>query len=292
MRKRPELHAAGQKDTPQAIAIPVDRLRLILLDHLKRLEDSVKWIGYSAVSFTMFGTVATGDYSFTDPKLGLNGGQWMLAFTIAGAYTAARAIQSAKARFDRPSLDDLMNDVLESSESFREARAIFLIKHRGQDHDFRILVYEDALWECYLMPHYNIEGLRLSDTDDPTLTNYVAAFIGSSAENLTVSYIPGCDLRSRKLSEFYRHDTQYRFAFYLVRLNVAPASDAALRRTSFVLSGRKCAWMTLSEMEDHENTRRRNLDVTRHIADNSYRLLEKNPDSLPEGVEITSGDSE
>jgi hypothetical protein len=272
--------------TPQVVTVSFDRLRLLTHQYMSGIEDSQRWLTYLGIALSVFAAVATGDFSFKTAKLGLDGSQWQILFVVAGIYSTVRGLIALKRRLKRPTIDSFLSDVLANSQYSREERAIFLMKHRDKRGSYRVLVFRDPLWECYMLPHYNIANTNPSPVDDSDLLAHVSGFLGCSQSDLTVSYIEGCDLRSRKLSEFYRQDTLYRFAFYLVQLRGAAELPAHMRPEHYEYSGRSYAWMTAPEMEADDNTRRRNMDMTRHLLDNEGRMLVQTPSCIPNDPKV------
>lgn len=275
---------------PQNVTVGYDRLRILIKDYASALEESSLWLTYLAIALSMAAAIATGNFDFEGRKLGFSGSQWQVVFTIVGLYSAARAIWLFRKRLTRRTLDDLLKAILHNSEYSHEDRAVFLVKFRDPQAGYRILVYEDPLWECFLLPHANIEGMQPRPVDDENLSSVLVSFLGAQQSSVGLRYMDGCDLRSRKLSEFYRQDTAYRFRFYLVQFREDAAIPKQLKDLKFSFSGRAYSWLTVSEMEAHENTRRRNLDMTRHLSDNEYRILTQTPDSLVAET-ITKGHS-
>jgi hypothetical protein len=270
---------------PPSLTIGVDGLRLVLLAFMTRWERGLRWTSYSGVAASLWGSIVVSDFSFTQPKFGLVGSQWFVVFAIAAAWSTIRASTGLLMHLRRPSLEDLMAQIVARAQVSREVRALFLLKVRDLDHDYRILVYRDVLWNCYLLPHYNIVDQEVKEYDDPRLKDYISSELGVAAKVIHLHYLRDGDLTSRKHSEFYRQDTAYSFSFYSVTFDEdVSALPPHLKAPSFVHNGRSYYWLTLAELEADENTRNRNIDVTRHIADRSHHFLSGAPDAFPGGL--------
>ncbi|WP_413799871.1 hypothetical protein [Streptomyces iranensis] len=267
-------------DLPETFSISPDALRLALLEYASAHEAAMRWTGYAGLAFSLWGSLAVTDFSFTHPKFGLDGRQWQLIFVVAASLATFRALTALAKYLRKPSVDALIAQVLSRGEVAQEFRAICLLKRRSSSHDYRILVYRDALWDCFLLPHYNMANTSLRDINDPNLRDFIACEIGVSPDWVTIERTEGTELRSRKHSEFWRQGTIYRFTFFIVKLNRGAGFPSHLSDREFVHNGRDFSWLTLSEMEADPNTKNRNLDMTRHIADRATQLLRQPPDSL------------
>jgi hypothetical protein len=268
------------QDLPDFFSISPDALRLALLNYTSAHEAAMRWTGYCGLAFSLWGSLAVTDFSFNSPKFGLTGPQWQLIFVGAALLASFRALTGLLSYLRRPSVDALMNQIISRAEVSQEIRAICLFKYLASNHEYRILVYRDALWDCYLLPHHNMAGVNLRDIDDPNLKSFISGEVGVPPDPISVERIDGADLRSRKHSEFWRQGTVYRFTFFIVKLDASAGLPPHLNDRQFVHNGRSFSWLTLSEMEADTNTRNRNMDMTRHISDRATQLLRQPPDTL------------
>lgn len=275
---KPELHQ--RERAPSFITVSYDRLRLILADFDVRTHRANRWSTYGGAALGLWAALITGDYTFEEQKYFLSGSQWQVVFLVAAIYASGRSLVGLIPYISRPRQEDVLAAILESADIARESRAMALFKFRGKGHDYRILVYRDPLWNCYLLPHANCSDLTPVEINDPHLQAAFGGFIGCSHDLLSLNYHAEQDLRTRKLSEFYRQDTLYDFRFYAAVFRDQNQVPVHMSKHTFTWNGIDFAWLTLSEMEADENTRRRNLDVTRHIRDHWSQLLEGVPDSV------------
>ncbi|MFI6236286.1 hypothetical protein ACIBD9_22250 [Micromonospora sp. NPDC050784] len=280
LRKRNEKPSEPQSGdgVPETISIAFDRLRLILFNFTMRAEKAGAWTIYAGAAASLWLSLAVTDFPTQGTRLGLTGYQWQIMYIIAASWATARSAYGFVGYLRRPRLESVINEIVQSAEIAREFRAICVLKVRGADHDYRVLVYHDQLWDCYLLPHYNVVDVKLQEIDDPLLCDFVASHLGVPASSVHSNYIAGADLRSRKHSEFYRQGTVYRFSFYAV--NLEDEIPGYIFERSFERNGREFSWLTLAEMEADANTRNRNLDMTRHIADRGNLILALPPDSI------------
>jgi hypothetical protein len=264
---------------PETLSISYDKLKLILVGYLQSVEKANNWISYAAAALSLWGSIIISNFPTIRHKFGLTGSEWQVIFIVVAAWASIRALYGFAIYLRRPRLKNLQSEILASAEIAREFRAICLLKVKGSDHDHRILVYRDPLWDCYLLPHYNMLETTIQEIDDPNLCGYVAGMLGISASGVSSNYISGAELRSRKHSEFWRQGTVYKFSFYVIKLE-DNALPTYVKQRSFVHNGRRFEWLTISEMEADPNTRNRNLDMTRHLSDHSPLMLSLAPDSI------------
>lgn len=271
---------AQLQETPESFSISSDALRLVLVKYVAAQDRAMRWTGYSGLALSLWASLIVTDFSFKSTRFGLTGSQWQTLFVIAAGLSTIRAVVGFAGFLQRPSIDSLITDILSRAEVAQEYRAICILKYRGTDHEYRILVYRDALWDCYLLPHYNMSNVVIKELDDPNLRDFIGGEIGVTPDQITIERVAGADLRSRKHSEFWRQGTIYRFAFFIVELAKSTSPPSYLLERTFMHNGREFSWLTLSEMEADPNTRNRNLDVTRHISDRATQLLRQPPDSI------------
>ena len=267
-------------EAPESFAISPDALRLVLLKYAAAQDAAMRWTGYTGLALTLWCALVVSDFSFKNSKFGLHESQWQLLFFASAILSTIKAATGFVSFLRRPSVDSLMQEILSRAEVAQEFRAICLLKYRAVDHEYRILVYRDALWDSYLLPHYNMANVLVKDINDPGLRDFISGELGVSPTAITVERIDNADLRSRKHSEFWRQGTLYRFTFFMVQFDKGSGLPSYLHDKAFTHNGRDFSWLTIAEMEADPNTRNRNLDMTRHIADRASLLLMQPPDSL------------
>jgi hypothetical protein len=280
----PKKSQASIDQHPQFLSIGYDKLRLILTDYTAGIEKATKWATYAGAALSLWATVVLSSFEFEGRRYLLTGDQWQLVFVIAATYSSIRTVIGLWSYVRRPRLSVLLGEIVDNSEVNREVRAMCIAKVRGADREYRILVYKDPIWDCYLLPHFNMADLTIADQDDENLCEFVSGYLGVDVSHMGLTYLANCDLRSRKHSEFYRQDTVYRFGFYLLSIRDTVSLPGHITSSSFTYHGRAFTWLTISEMEADQNTRNRNIDVTRHLADHSTQILQSTPDTLPTGT--------
>jgi hypothetical protein len=260
------------------ILVRVAQLRLILNDFIARHEKASSWTSFAGGAAALWLNLIVSDFSPQKVKFFLNGEQWQVVYIISAAFMTFKAFIGLWSHVNRPNVRHLINDIQAASENATETRAIVILKQIFDDHQYRVLVYKDVVWDCYLLPHTNIIENMVRDLNDPGLLQMSAAILSVEPGNIQSYYLSELDLESRKYSEFHMVQTKYRFEFHNVCLKRGVARPAVADQMHFEQAGREFRWMTLSELEAHEPTRKKNIDVIRHIFDHSDKFFQSAPD--------------
>lgn len=267
----------------ESLSIPVDALRLIVMNYARIQESALKWTGYAGFALSLWVSLVVTNFSFKGSKYGLDGQQWQLLFVVAAVLATFKAMAGFVAYLRRPSVDGLMRQILARAEVSRASRALFVIKYRGVDGQYRLLVYRDLQSRFYILPNCNIADMSVADHNDPNLRAFVCGEIGVGEDDVSVERASVADLRSSKYSARRRHETTYQFSFYKILFSGGASLPSYLRAPSFTWNGRVFEWLALAEMEQDRVTRDHNIDVIRYINDKAPQLLRDPPDSLTIG---------
>lgn len=266
-------------ETPEYISISYDKLLNLLRSYDQGIKDSYGWLAYLGIALTLAITLGLTPVSKDTKTLFISAADWRIIFIFALAWSAIQSLRGGWHYIRRPKFDRLMSDLVAKSEASKEIRALCIIKRRDLNHEFRILVYYDQVWKCWLLPHVSVPGLKEEARNDLAV-DYISNTLGVDRSNIVARYIEGADLRTRKHSEYYRSTTVYTFYMHIVQFDPPGAYPVEMFASQFTHSGCKFAWMTLNEMEADVRTRERNLDVTRHLADRIQRVFVEPPDSV------------
>lgn len=271
---------ANDPSGSESLSIPVDALRLIVTNYAHIQESALKWTGYAGFAISLWVSLVVTDFSFKGSKYGLDGQQWQLLFVVAAVAATLKAMTGFVAYLRRPSVDGLIHQVLARSEISRAFRALFVIKYRGADNQYRLLVYRDLQSRFYILPNCNIADIDVMDRNDTILRAFVCGELGADVDTVSLERAPVANLRSSKYSVRRRQDTLYQFVFYQVLFGRSASLPSYLRDPSFTWNGRTFEWLALTELEQDQVTRDHNIDVIRYLADKAPQLFHDPPDSL------------
>jgi len=265
-----------KQDKPSVITIQYDRLVFILHKFIAATKQG-DWLAPLGIASSLLATLIVSDFK---NWAGLSGEQWQAITIMALLASIIWLGYAIRASLKVPKLENLLTEIMENSEITREHRALFVLKVLSPDNLYRILVYRDILWDCYLMPHAKIKDEIIDQGDYTSLLSFIANTLALPAKSVQISYLDDGDLRSYKHSEFYRQDTTYVFNFFAVYISDVNQAKKLIK-PNFEIAGKKFLWLTLDEMEGDSNTAKRNIDVTRHLRDYYNLFFVGIPDSFP-----------
>lgn len=250
----------------EEISIKTARLELILksyISDIKRKDDWLAWLGVfvslvSTFLFTDFNAVAGIDKSTI---------QYIYGFiTFLSGFAMVKAIIARFRIKGKDSLDYLMDLILAKSLTPYELRLLFVLK-KGSNENSKILVFWDELYECYMLPHCKNEA----PYSEKMAKRKIAENLGLSMDMIDIDYYDTqLDKVSKKYSKYHKRNTIYYFSFCYVKIRNAPKE---FYQESFEVDGRKFSWLSCQMLDHHENTRKKNSDVIRHISDNCSAFL-------------------
>lgn len=253
----------SDRSADERFSISPDRLQVVVRDGFDRTRRDHDWRAPLGILVGLLVAAASSDFSAKTKRLGLDGGQWqivvLIGIAVCGVWLLVTLVRRSRHAY---TAQDLVRVIEEASDLAPvELRALFFCRSGTDD---RVLVYEDPVWECLLLPHVNVAGLaNVEHQADPFLTEWVSRSLGLDKGKFAVYYLEGCDLISLKHSEYHDAPTRYEFRFF----NVIASERTGICEVSSTIHGRKFFWKTIGELESSRNWHR-NKDVTRHISDN------------------------
>jgi hypothetical protein len=253
----------SDRSAEERFSISPDRLQVVVRDGFDRTRRDYDWRAPLGILAGLLVAAASSDFSAKNKRLGLDGSQWQIVVLIGIAVCVVWLIVTLVRRSRHAyTAQDFVRAIEEAADLAPvERRALFFCRSAGDD---RVLVYEDPIWECLLLPHVNVAGLaNIEYQDDPFLMEWVSRSLGLDMGKFAVHYLEGCDLISLKHSEYHEAPTRYEFRFF----NVIAFERTAICELSSTVRGRKFFWKTIGDLESSRNWQR-NKDVTRHISDN------------------------
>ncbi|MGW9195554.1 hypothetical protein [Micromonospora chersina] len=222
-------------------------------------------------------------------RFGLNANEWQVVVVMLAIVATFWLIRRAYSSLQAPTSGELVFAICDNAERLDDHRGLFLFEGRDTEGIDRVLVYFDEVWECFLLPHANVQAWDLADVSvEGPLTQYAGRLIGVSPEQIDVTPLRSLALRSTKFSEFYKREKSYTFDFLHVIVRGSVRQE--LLKPSFVAGGREYRWMSIAELLRHKPTNAKNKDVLHHLEGHVAEFFLQLPDSFTTRL-ITSDSS-
>lgn len=250
----------------EEITIKTAKLELELKNFITDIKQKDDWLAWFGVFVSLGST-----FLFTDfkPVAGLEENivrdiYGFITF-LSGVMMIKSIILSIQVR-GKDSIDYIMDIILTKSLIPYELRLLYILK-RGTNENPKILVFQDELYECYMLPHCKNEA----PYSEKIAKRKLAEYLGIPTNLIDIDYYDTqLDKVSKKYSEYHKRDTIYYFSFCYVRIRNAPQK---FLQDNFEVEGRKFAWLSCQKLDHDENTRKKNGDVIRYISDNCSDFL-------------------
>lgn len=270
------------RQLPDVVSINTDRLQLIIQRHAATQKSASEWTTPLSIMLALWLVLPITDFR---DRFGLTGDQWSIVVLMSAILTSAWFLRRIIAAIRAPTFDDLLGEICANAERLDDHRGLFLFEGRDPHGVDRILVYFDEVWECFLLPHANIQAWDLADVSaESPLAQYAGRLIGVPADQLEVTPLRSLALRSTKFSEFYKREKSYTFEFLhvIVRGKIRPD----LLSPSFTSGGREYHWMSLVELLSDRATNIKNKDVIHHLEGHVAEFFFQTPNSFPYPVAV------
>lgn len=247
------------------MSINFDRLENLIRAFSSRVKDRAFWWTPLSIAVSLLFTLVVSE--FKTSFAGLSAEQWrllaLLGFVTASAMTVISVVRAVGGQ----DLGGLMDTICAESISRPRHYGITLFKAPDARGVARLLVYYDEVWDCYLLPYVRLH----EDQSDPEDVSEPAADRFSMSKNeLSARELDGHVLMSEKVSAATGKMTNYRFAFYVMK--VAAGHAALFRRREFEMQSRKYKWLTIEEALANPKSADKNGDVFRYLRDH-YRAI-------------------
>lgn len=260
----------------ETVSISFDRLENLICAFASRVKDRVFWWTPLSVAVSLLFTLVVSE--FKTSFAGLSAEQWrlvaLLGFVAASVMTVIAIVRAIRGH----DLGELMDTICAESISRPRHYGVTLFKAADTRGVARFLVYHDEVWDCYLLPYVRLH----EDQFDPEDVSEPAADRFSlSKDALSARELDGHVLLSEKVSAATGKMTNYRFAFYIMK--VAARHAASFRRREFEVQSRKYKWLTIEEALANPNSADKNGDVFRYLRDH-YRAIFQD-DRIPNAID-------
>ena len=250
------------------LTIKTDRLELLLKDFTEKIKKKDDWIAWLGILVSLCPTYFFSEFKdiaflkATDVKM------------VYGTIIILCSIMLIKSIFTRvkiwgkDNVEYIVDTILAESKTPYEFRLLYIIK-RGLMENAKILVFYDKLYECYMLPHIKNEAISISDQ---LIKIKMSEYIQVPVSAIRIKHYNNLEKISEKFSEYHARKTVYNFSFCSVIIN-STSVPTYLRQHEFDVNGRTFKWMSLSELDQHDNTRQKNGDVVRFIQDNTAEFF-------------------
>lgn len=258
------------------VSINFDRLENLIRGFASRVKDRVFWWTPLSIGVTLLFTLVVSE--FRTSFAGLSAEQWrliaILGFIAASVATVVAVVRALRGQ----DLDELMDNICAESISRPRHYGITLFKALDTRGVSRLLVYYDEIWDCYLLPYVRLHEDQFAPED---VSEPAADRFSLSKDALSARELDDYELLSEKVSAATGKMTNYRFAFYIMKIAAEHAGPFCRRQ--FQVQSRKYKWVTIEEALAHPKSADKNGDVLRYLRDN-YRAIFQD-DRLPNAVE-------
>lgn len=124
----------------------------------------------------------------------------------------------------------------------------------------RFRVYYDERWDCKLFLNYKTEDKNNEDV----IIDRLAADLELDKRKISCTYITS--RVQEKYSVSHEENRMYNHRLYEVSLTKYPEK---MKTDDFSVNGKHYYWMTIKDMEEDENVRKKNLEVVDFVKENT-----------------------
>ena len=233
--------------------ILVDDMKLNLLLETKKnfIGKNVAWDSFlSALSFLI--SVLLASYS---TFLGISGVALKTFFACLGlGFTAKSLADIYSSKKNNYSYTDLFSDINKLNEITHD-HSIVVIKDTYNNFSNRMLVYDDARWQCKLFLNY-----KSNPNNEDFIKKHLSQELKIEASGIELKYL-GQRIHE-KFSESAKKTKIYSHRFYSATIQSFPP---LMLQDSFQCDGKRYYWMSMAELEQDENVKRKNSDILEYI---------------------------
>lgn len=256
------------------INIGFDRLQILIQEFAQRISDKWLWLAPFGIAVTLAATLMVSDFTDRGPLKAIEWRDGTIALLVIFSIMTIWAIMKG---MQRQSLEDLMD--LIGSECISPVRNYALTYFRARDANgvSLVLVYFDTTWNCYLMPFVSLQPGQSDPTD---VSEYSTPRFNLPKTAFWANELDGLEVRSDKVSVSSGKMTNYRFSFYLMKIE-AKHQTSFLRR-EFDVQERQYKWLTIEQLLADQVSMDRNGEIFKFMRDNPRGFFS---DKLPTSVD-------
>ncbi len=133
--------------------------------------------------------------------------------------------------------------------------SIILIKNTFEEFPNRLLVYDDIRWNCELFLNYK---------DNPNNETFIKEHLSSELKinQSEIQLVYKSQEIQAKYSESSQKNKIYCHKFYVAKIENFPEH---MKQNCFEIDGRKYFWKTIQELEENNNTLKKNGDIIEYV---------------------------
>lgn len=152
-------------------------------------------------------------------------------------------------------VERLQTDI-ESLDTSKHVHTLVAIMDQFNDYPNKFLTYYDSVWKCYLLPNY-----RTKETDNHShIVSCISRELKVPKENIKLT-----ELQSRTYNKFSEKDKRTKcYVHTLIKADISKLSELEQSET-FEIEGRKYKWMTIPQMKENAEIRKKNMDVIKML---------------------------
>ena len=227
------------------------KLNLLLEQKKEFIGKNVVWDSLlSAISFLV--SVFLASY---ENFLGIPGIVLKTIFVLLGVIFTAKSLKDIyDSKKNNYSYEDLLRDIDKLNE-MAHGHSIVLVKDTFRKFSNRFLVYDDKRWECLLFLNY-----KQNPDNESFIRNRISSELKIEPQDIDLSYL-GQRIHE-KYSESAKKNKVYCHRFYMASIRNYPEE---MRKDSFQCDGKEYRWMTLDELEQDDNVRKKNSDILNYV---------------------------
>lgn len=150
--------------------------------------------------------------------------------------------------------NDLYNDITDISE-LANKHSIIALKDSFNEYPNRYLVYNDKRWNCMFFPNY-----KTNENNEEFIMSKLSNNLKVDKSCINLDFVK--ELTHDKFSHSSGKMKVYQHRLYHARIDGFPEH---MKNDGFVCDGIQYRWMTISDMENDEMIKEKNLDVVNFV---------------------------
>jgi len=252
---------------PEKITFQINALEFALNRSFEAFRQKNEWHGPLGVFAGLAATYLC--TTFTN-KWGLTAAEWSMLFALVVFLSLAWVAWSFARSRKVPSVEQMVLDVCRDCEALPREVTALVVRGRDRSGNTHLLVFFEPHWRCWFLQNTKLPAdVPNADTH---VRNFAASVFGVPPRTVTATRFHNMEFSERKPSQVTHDMRRYHYTFYF--LEMSDDLKGQLREPTFTIQGRKYAWMTIEELQEHPETRLLNNGFNTYIRDNFHQFLD------------------